>query len=448
MGAVGGMVCNANFLPANPVILQQNASRSVIYAMNFNVRIAFWGCVAIWSLAGTAFGQEPMVVHEWGTFTSFQDETGRAIGGINTDDEPVPDFVHRAATLIQRSTDAGKGILPNNADVTMRLETPVLYFHLPSGGSPRTVDVNVAFHGGWLTEYFPNADADEPGLIRNSGVGHLSADTVGTLTLRGVRVGTTAGGPQTTDPVWTSPRDVTSDGLTVGSESEKFLFYRGVAHLDSPLRVVTDSSGQYLSIFNEPIAGHGDMRPSADEAVWLISVTQAGDCGLRRLKISTDRSPMASTPLQFSPSEYTSPESLRKTISDAIVAHGLDRDEADALLNTWQQSYFAPGLRVLFLVNPDWTDRVLPLRISEPAKITRVMVGRIELVTPFHRQLIRELESASPPDATVNLTDGYPAYWQLGRFRNALLLDEQTQHPNPALTRFLQQYSIRLSPTP
>jgi hypothetical protein len=244
---------------------------------------------------------------------------------------------------------------------------------------------------------------------------------------------------------------VTSDGLTVGSESEKFLFYRGVAHLDSPLRVVTDSSGRNLRIFDEPNAAQKGVQPSADETVWLINVTQTGDFGLRELKISRDRSkwsPIATTPVQFSASEYSSQERLRKTISDAIVAHGLNRDEADALLNTWQQSYFAPGTRVLFLVNPDWTDHVLPLRISEPAKITRVMVGRIELVTPFHRHLIGELESAPPPDPTVSLADSYPAYWQLGRFRNALLLDEEIQHPNAALTRFLQQYSIRLSRSP
>jgi hypothetical protein len=419
--------------------------------MMLDLRIAFWGCVAILCLAGPAIGQEPMVVHEWGTFTSFQDETGRAIGGINTDDEPVPDFVHRAATIIQRSTDAGKGILPNNADVTMRLETPVLYFHLPPGGSTRTVDVSVAFHGGWLTEYFPNADADEPGLVQSSGTGHLGADTVGTLSWRNVRVGTSAGGPQTADPVWISPRDVASDGLTVGSESEKFLFYRGVAHLDSPLRVVTDSSVGDLRIYDEATAADKGLQPSADEVVWLVNITQTGDLGIRQLKISRVRSelsPIATTPVQFSASEYTSEERLRKTISDAIVAHGLNRDEAEALLNTWQQSYFAPGTRVIFLVNPDWTDHVLPLRISEPAKITRVMVGRIELVTPFHRHLIGELESAPPPDPTVRLIDACPAYLQLGRFRNALLLDEQIHHPNAALTRFLQQYSIRLSPSP
>src|SRR5204863_2540425 len=38
---------------------------------------------------------EPLIVHEWGTFTSLQNEASQAIGGINTDDEPVPRFVHR-----------------------------------------------------------------------------------------------------------------------------------------------------------------------------------------------------------------------------------------------------------------------------------------------------------------------------------------------------------------
>ena len=38
-----------------------------------------------------------MVVHAWGTFTSLQDESGKAIGGINTDDEPALQFVHRVS---------------------------------------------------------------------------------------------------------------------------------------------------------------------------------------------------------------------------------------------------------------------------------------------------------------------------------------------------------------
>ena len=37
----------------------------------------------------------PLVIHEWGTLTSLEDESGQPIPGINADDEPVPSFVHR-----------------------------------------------------------------------------------------------------------------------------------------------------------------------------------------------------------------------------------------------------------------------------------------------------------------------------------------------------------------
>jgi hypothetical protein len=47
-------------------------------------------------------GEPQLKVHEWGTFTSLQDERGTAIGGINTDDEPVPLFVLKG-TLVDRS---------------------------------------------------------------------------------------------------------------------------------------------------------------------------------------------------------------------------------------------------------------------------------------------------------------------------------------------------------
>src|SRR3954454_17924109 len=77
---------------------------------------------------------EPLVVHEWGTFTSLQDESGNAIGGMNTDDEPVPSFVHNIANrLLIPSTEAPpsffQGAPSCHPDVTMRLQTPVIYFY-------------------------------------------------------------------------------------------------------------------------------------------------------------------------------------------------------------------------------------------------------------------------------------------------------------------------------
>src|SRR5579859_3350543 len=79
-------------------------------------------------------------VHELGTFTSLQDESGNAIGGINTDDEPVPGFVHRLNYFLLLTPSEVPGIFFQGApschpDVTMRLETPVIYFHLPESAA-------------------------------------------------------------------------------------------------------------------------------------------------------------------------------------------------------------------------------------------------------------------------------------------------------------------------
>src|SRR6266478_1859595 len=92
------------------------------------------------SVALPAGAREKLAVHEWGTFTSLLDEEGTAIGGINTDDEPVPKFVHRISQeLLLRRTEAPpqffQGAPSCHPDVTMRLETPVLYFH-PAENAP------------------------------------------------------------------------------------------------------------------------------------------------------------------------------------------------------------------------------------------------------------------------------------------------------------------------
>ena len=56
--------------------------------------------------------------------------------------------------------------------VTMRLETPVLYFYPHIGQqAPVEVDVHVDFRGGWLTEFYPHAEADAPGTTSGSGSG-------------------------------------------------------------------------------------------------------------------------------------------------------------------------------------------------------------------------------------------------------------------------------------
>src|SRR5436190_22221770 len=78
-----------------------------------------------------------LVIHEWGTFTCVQDESGRPVAGVNTDDEPVPAFVHRISDLIPRPSQLApvysKGVPRSHREVRMRLETPVIYFYPPKG---------------------------------------------------------------------------------------------------------------------------------------------------------------------------------------------------------------------------------------------------------------------------------------------------------------------------
>ena len=85
---------------------------------------------------------------------------------------------------------------------------------------------------------------------------------------------------------------------------------------------------------------------------------------------------------QFPQNRYTpaGKAKLREEIHEALVRDGLFDDEAWAMLNTWDSSYFEQsGERILFIAPKAWMDHYLPLEVSVPSQITRVFVGRIDL---------------------------------------------------------------------
>lgn len=50
------------------------------------------------------------------------------------------------------------------------------------------------------------------------------------------------------------------------------------------------------------------------------------------------------------------------------------------MVETWRDTWFAPGTRIFYLVPRAMVDGVLPLEIDpQPLDITRVFVGRMEL---------------------------------------------------------------------
>lgn len=361
--------------------------------------------LALWA-TGPHAESPALIVHEWGTFTSFQDSRGATIRGINVDDEPVPKFVHRLDKLpifTTRSLPArwSQGAPRCHPDVTLRLETPVLYFY-PQPGFPadQSLDVHATFLGGWLTEFYPSAVAENAGFP-----GALNRSTNGSLRWTGLRLTAngTANLPQTTERVWLAPRDVPSATIINrdAREAEKYLFYRGVGSIDAPIVVRQDDDSFTISLRD------GEKLLKGLPPVWIVQVLPDGRVLHRKALAVGRNSVTASMPndTSYAPSEL---DSLKRELADVLVAQGLFKEEAQAMLATWQLSFFeSEGLRLFFMLPMSWTDAHLPLTISTPAIITRVMLGRVELVSRHQRSALRRLYEL--PASAFDLT---PLYYE------------------------------------
>ncbi|HEV7282589.1 MAG TPA: hypothetical protein VGN57_20460 [Pirellulaceae bacterium] len=431
-----------------------------------------------------------LVVHEWGTFTCLQDELGRALPGINTDDEPLPGFVHRLSEeLVFDPSDLApvyyKGVPRIHPWVTMRLETPVVYFYPPAGTKePTNLDLSVGFKGGWLTEYYPAAEVAAPGLAeRKFRFGELGQETLGSLAWNGLTLGGNPDLPETDYNVWLAPRKTQSAAVqTIDGEGERYLFYRGVGKIDAPLRVTRDAEANRLTVAERFDTSIFDKRTGSAPAtrLWLVHVREDGavayrDLGRRQLSLNHE-APLLATPATFDAGSFALENlaELRGEMHFALVEDGLFPDEATAMLATWELGYFrAPGERLFFMLPKAWTAQVLPLTLSVPADVERTMVGRIELVSPAHREALAKVAKNEDPsltwlyearesqeslnagqfqelwegksrllDVVEKVPEEYQAYVELGRFRNALVLDEIARNENSKLRPFAEVYRL------
>ena len=57
-------------------------------------------------------------------------------------------------------------------------------------------------------------------------------------------------------------------------------------------------------------------------------------------------------------------DSLRGDLEDILTTQGLYRDEAHAMLETWGDSWFEEGSRLIYIVPRSYLDSILPLSIS------------------------------------------------------------------------------------
>lgn len=344
--------------------------------------------LAAWIL-GAAFPglpiAKPYVVHEWGTFTTLAASSGELLEGLYRDETRLPAFVHGLPFFNYGA--AGWPSPGRLKGVTVKMETPVLYFYSEPEVS---ITAKVGFEGGTISQWYPQrfqGEADPAGPVVDLG----AAPYQGSITWKAKVLARNAVRPFTTPPSqetreWTSPRQ-TSANLIQGQdgEIEKFLFYRGLGNFPLAVSLRFNAEGR-LVVRN----GSGDSIPHVVVYDQIIPPTVgpaafwwAGGLGPGQEKI------VARPALR----DHGAASQAMLQLSQAMVKEGLYPDEAQALLNTWYNGYFVEtGLKAFWILPRNQVDRLLPLELAPvPDSLERVIIGRSEILTPeFEAALIAE----------------------------------------------------------
>ena len=331
----------------------------------------------IFAGAETQPGLRDFTVHEWGTFTSVAGADGSAIDwnalGCKSD---LPNFVN----------DFGYRGFKWRLQGTVRMETPVLYFY-----SEHALDahVKVAFPQGLITEWYPQAGYQVFQKDRNDGrMKPLAANLNGIDTSLKTLAGTIEWKniqvlPDTSPALaiesgpsrYYAARETDSAPIAVGDQHEKFLFYRGVGRFPVPLSARLASDGKLMLENRSTVP-----IPSA-----ILFENRAGRIGFRNVG-----EVVGASAVEFPSLDGSLPQ-LLYDLEATLIAQGLFPKEAHAMVETWRDSWFEEGSRLIYILTVRSVDESLPLQIEPaPSAIARVFVGRIELITPDTMRLVEE----------------------------------------------------------
>jgi hypothetical protein len=246
--------------------------------------------------------------------------------------------------------------------------------------------VKVELPHGLITEWYPRADYEvyQGAAMRRlpanlGGIDTSLRSLTGAIEWKDIKV---QPGANPDLPVESAPsryyaaRATAAAPIAAGGQHEKFLFYRGVGRFPIPLSARVSSDGKVVveNRGSEPV-------PSA-----ILFANREGRLGYRMLGA------VGNTVTLDAPGLDGSFPQLRQDLESALVAQGLFPQEAHAMIETWRDSWFEEGSRLIYIVPAPAVDAVLPLQVEPvPAQTTRVFVGRIELVTP---EIGRAVESA------------------------------------------------------
>ncbi len=330
--------------------------------------------------------------HEWGTFTSIQGSDGKPIRWDPLAQSDLPDFVHgRRNPSSAPEFDKYRtffGMLDGKGAQAwlQRMETPVIYFH---AAKPLDVSLTVDFPSGLITEWYPAALAfgpapEIPGLIPRMTNSRVEWAGLSILAESPAPAASDRALPHGDAPShYYAARNVTANPVrtTIGAactkaglgETERYVFYRGVANFTAPLVVRANAS--LLLVQNT------GTEPIRAAFAWHARGTEASLVALGTLAPGSTKSVnVAAT--KFRGERRKLAGQFRDTLAATLAKAGLNRDEADAMVATWKDSWFdEDGTRILYLVPRSFVDATLPVKLDPaPTRFERVFVGRAEVI--------------------------------------------------------------------
>jgi len=388
------------------------------------------------------------ITHEWGTFTSVQGSDGNLLSWRPLQSSELPKFVY-SSKLGDSGFQLKTGLI-----TLQRLETPVIYFY---ASEPMKVDVDVSFLRGVFTEWYPN--------VTQLGVASIGTNTVISSNSRAIwhdldifpdlketaMLGTNQLPQDSTGSHYFAARatsanlvraTITTNNTT---ELEKFIFYRGAGSFKTPLRVTLDTNN-LVTVENtgaQPLAhlfllnihdGQGsfavlDELASSNSVHWQQLSDTSGEHWNR-----------------FDLPQFKT--AIADQMQTALISAGLYPDEAAAMVNTWKDSWFTEdGVRVLYILPRPWTDEILPLTLTpQPTELTRVMVGRAEVITPPVVNNLFQLLSTAQTGDTNAQAQAIGELKHLGRFSDPALQLAMSHTTNTTLINF--SYQLLRPPQP
>lgn len=369
---------------------------------------------------------DKLVVHEWGTFTTFSGSDGVFIDfrPLAAEHSDLPDYVRDRGNY---SKGIASLLTKNRLWGRVRMETPVTYFYTDR---VRTVDVQVDFPQGLLTEFYPPVTSLEPPIDEEKifgegeSIGRSSltwkqlnlipasefAPNIADANLRDIlkkRIPASLVPHAINEQHYAAARRTDSalvhidDAKSQVSHFEKFLFYRGVGKFDLPIKA--NFVGDKINVTN---TGSQSLRS-------LIQIqVQNGVIAASKLgQLDANKS------LDLGESKLLTVQELSELVQSSLVEEGLYEKEAAAMVATWQQSWFTEnGTRVLYMVPTSVTNSLLPLTVTPaPQETVRVLVGRLEIMSPDAEQAMSQAVAQSSQQrakfmTTINNTRKTTAY--------------------------------------